>query len=742
MPTSRSTHPTLRLILRQVPGVVWATDRDLRFTYVRGRGIDEAGPEQLFLGTTVYDFVNSRDPTEPAVAHHLAALAGEGQSFEYTRAGRSFEVLVEPLRDASNVVVGCVGAAIDVTDRRAVKERLASSEARLAEAQRMAHVGSFEWNGRGDHMTWSDELMRIYGLGSGGSARTVEEFLSLVHDDDEPRVRAIIYDAFLHPKPFEYDHRIVRPDGQVRVLHTAGAAVADAGGAVRVVGSCWDVTTQHEMTAKLRSSVSLLEATLDATADGILVVDNRGRVVAHNRRFVSLWRVPLSVITRGDDAALLSFVVDQLEEPDVFLNGVRNLYASPDRESFDVIRFKDGRVFERFSMRQVVASEAVGRVWSFRDVTERERLLIRATFLADATRLLASLDVNKALTAVARLAIPYLGERCAVDLIADGKPGRIVEAGGVEGLDSTPELHAGALAGHSMIFSAGSRSHMAVPLFCRNAVVGAITFVAPLGRQYTKSDLELLDELGRRAGLAIDNARLYEGARDALHGRDEFLSVTAHEIRGPLTSLHLAVQSLLRGSLSSPSARTALDVIEREDRRLARFVEELVDFGRIRTGQMHFALEDVDLGTVLRDVVSRLAEEIARAGSAVSVTTDGNLVGQWDRFRLEQVLTNLLSNAIKYGGGKPIRIAAERSDDHVAVSFVDQGIGIDPAMTTRIFDPFQRAVAARHYGGLGLGLHISKTIVEGLGGTITVDSRPGEGSRFTVDLPVSRSAHR
>ena len=281
---------------------------------------------------------------------------------------------------------------------------------------------------------------------------------------------------------------------------------------------------------------------------------------------------------------------------------------------------------------------------------------------------------------------------------------------------------------------------MAVPLVCRSAVVGAITFVAQLGRQYTRSDLELLDELGRRMTLSIDNARLYEGAREALRGRDEFLSVTAHEIRGPLTSLHLAVQSLLRGTLASAPARAALEVIEREDRRLARFVEELIDFGRIRTGQMHFALEPVDLGTVVRDVVSRLSPDAARAGSTVTITTEGSLVGQWDRFRLEQVVTNLFSNAVKYGQGQPIDITVTGADGRVSMSFVDHGIGIETAMLGRIFDPFQRAVAARHYGGLGLGLHISKTIAEGLGGTILVESHPGEGSRFTVDLPLSRSA--
>ena len=615
MPSDRTRHRPkeyLRLIFRQAPGAVWATDRELRLTHVHGRTamLDAARAERL-VGTTIYDFVGSRDPSEPVIAHHLAALAGGRQSFQYHRQDRWFEVLIEPLVDDAGATVGCVGAAMDIT-------------------------------------------------------------------------------------------------------------------------------TQRETAQQLQRSLSLLEATLDATADGILVVDPQGHVGAYNRRFLTLWRVPRSLVRTGDDPALLSFVADQLEDPEAFLQAVRDLYASPDQDASDVLRFKDGRVFDRYSMPQLVAGDVVGRVWSFRDVTERESLLRRATFLADATRLLSSLDVRTALTSVAHLAVPYLGELCAVDLIHEGSPERVVVAGGGDS-GRAPELRAGALGGHSIIYTAGSRSHLAIPLMCRDEPVGALTFVAPLSRQYTKADLDLPEELGRRIALSIDNARLYEGARRAITGRDEFLSIAAHEIRGPLASMHLAVQGLMRGSLPPASMRTALEVLQREDRRLGRFVDELLDLGRIRSGQLHFELEEVDLGTVVRDVVSRLSGELAQARSAVTVKTEGAMTGEWDRFRVEQVVTNLLSNAMKYGEGKPIDISAVRSGDRAILKVVDHGIGIEPTMLGKIFDPFQRVVDARNYGGLGLGLHIAKTIIDGLAGTITVDSRLGAGSTFTVELPVSRS---
>jgi len=290
-----------------------------------------------------------------------------------------------------------------------------------------------------------------------------------------------------------------------------------------------------------------------------------------------------------------------------------------------------------------------------------------------------------------------------------------------------------------VIYTRAARSHMAVPLRGRDDVVGALIMVAAQGRRYTKSDLELLDELGGRVALCVENARLYDGARNALRGRDEFLSIAAHEIRGPLTSIHLAVQGLLRGSLSSSAAQSALEVIEREDRRLGGFVDDLLDLGRISTGQLHFELEEIDLGTVVRDAVSRLAGVLTPTGTAITITTEGNLIGQWDRARLDQVVTNLVSNAIKYGEGKPIQISVLETNGHVVMKVADSGIGIEPAMRTKIFDAFQRASGAKRYGGLGLGLHIAKTIVVGMGGTIEVESTPGAGATFIVDLPVSRS---
>src|SRR4030066_1715762 len=139
-----------------------------------------------------------------------------------------------------------------------------------------------------------------------------------------------------------------------------------------LVGFFHDITERREAEEEIKQSLSLLKATLESTADGILVVDKEGKIVSYNQRFIQMWRIPKSVIATRNDNEALSFVVNQLKEPDIFLSKVKELYSKPESESYDVIDFKDGRVFERYSMPQMIGDNVVGRVWSFRNITERK----------------------------------------------------------------------------------------------------------------------------------------------------------------------------------------------------------------------------------------------------------------------------------------------------------------------------------------------------------------------------------
>jgi signal transduction histidine kinase len=625
------------------------------------------------------------------------------------------------------------------------EDALRTEMRRLEEAQRVAHVGSFEWNTEVDQVSWSDEMYRIYGIAPCQFSRSFAAFLELQHPDDRDKVKAVVGAAFRGSGPFVYDHRIVQPSGAVRTLHTRGQVICDERGAkVRVVGSCWDVSELAEMTGGLEHTISLLHAIIDATADGILVVDRHGCVTAYNPQFLELWNIPAELAARRDDDALLDYVAHQLEDPDAFLCGVRELYSDPERASFDVLRFKDGRTFERYSIQQRIGADVVGRVWSFRDVTAREQTLHRVLLVADATRLLTSLDVELALDGVAHLAVPQLGDGCVIDLTDAGSISarRRFVAGSPELDVAELEVHPDVLEGHRRLYRVGPNECLSVPLSCRGVVVGAMTFIAHGSRRHADADIVTAEELARRTSLSVENAYAYREARDALSARDELIAVAAHELRGPLTSIHLAVQTLARknrqgGERDEATLEKLLSTIEREDRRLAAFVDQLLDVGQARAGQLRMTLEKVDLGDVARGAIARMKDDIAKSGSSVDLAVDGAAVGQWDRLRLEQVVSNLLANAVEYGRGRPIEIAVRGGEREATLTVRDQGIGIADDVRAKLFTPFDRGTRARrHYGGLGLGLYVVHTIVGGLGGAIHVDTQPGAGSSFVMTLPL------
>ncbi len=235
--------------------------------------------------------------------------------------------------------------------------------------------------------------------------------------------------------------------------------------------------------------------------------------------------------------------------------------------------------------------------------------------------------------------------------------------------------------------------------------------------------------------------RLTREARAAVQIRDDFLSVAAHELRTPLTSLKLQFQLLYRGlrgggppDLEKLGQR--LESCERQTSRLTSLVDSLLDVSRLARGRLELNLEPLSLDEVVREAARRFESEAQDAGVQLTVDTPQAVTGRWDRMRLEQVLTNLLSNALKYGQGAPVDVRVRGDATHATLEVEDHGIGLSSDDAQRIFGRFERAVSSRHYGGLGLGLFITRQLVEALGGHITVTSVPDQGSTFTVVLPL------
>ncbi|MDB4970183.1 MAG: two-component hybrid histidine kinase [Myxococcales bacterium] len=401
------------------------------------------------------------------------------------------------------------------------------------------------------------------------------------------------------------------------------------------------------------------------------------------------------------------------------------------------------------------------------------------TFLAEASAILgSSLDYETTLQTVARLVVPRFADWCAVEILEEGAirqvavahvdPAKvelahefqkryppnpnaqtgtpqILRTGASELYEEIPDelLVRGARDDEHlrMIRELGLRSALSVPLVARGTTIGALSLIwAESGRRYSRDDLLVMEELGRRAGTAVDNARLYRESQAAIRLRDEFLSIAGHELKTPLAALQLQVNSLVRGAergtLTQDLDRLKQRLLKTEAQgaRLDRLITELLDVSRITASRLTLQTQELDLSQLVTEIVERFGDDFKRVGSEVKLTVAPSVMIQGDPPRLDQVFTNLISNAVKYGQGEPIEIELARNAEHVRFTVADHGIGIDPESQKRIFGRFERAVSERNFGGFGLGLWIAKEIVVGHGGTITVASKVGQGTTFTVEL--------
>jgi PAS domain S-box-containing protein len=244
-----------------------------------------------------------------------------------------------------------------------------------------------------------------------------------------------------------------------------------------------------------------------------------------------------------------------------------------------------------------------------------------------------------------------------------------------------------------------------------------------------------------------------KAAETEIRHRDEVLAIASHELRTPVGSMRLQTRMLERVAIEAANELRAIHErtgaatkeltgigdrvrkLESYTRRLGRLIEQLLDSAHVRYGNLPLKLEDTDLAELTREAVGSIHDEIERSGSSLTVRAEAAIPGRWDPIRIEQVIANLLVNAAKFGLGKPIEVTLDADPARVRVSVQDQGTGIAPEDQKRIFQQFERAVTAGGAVGLGLGLYITRQIVEAHGGLISVRSVLGAGSTFTVELP-------
>ncbi len=366
----------LRVLADQVAAIIWTTDTDLKFTSSTGGGLAALGlaPGQL-TGMTVADYLGTNDPEHAALAGHRRALAGDPAAYELVWRNRTFSVHLEPLRNKSGAVEGVLGIALDVSDRRREQENLERSMALLRSTLDSTADGILVVDENGRILNYNRRFVEMW--------RIPDE---VVASGDDNQALAFVLDQIVDPGDFvtKTMDRYARPsDESLDVLHFKDGRTFERYSPARRgpddptharVWSFRDVTARVRADEERGRSLSLLEAALESTADGLLIVDVEGKIVTYNRKFVEMWRIPEVIVGSRDDEKALAFVLDQLKAPDAFLRKVRDLYQHPESQSFDWLEFHDGRTFERYSQPQRVRGRIIGRVWSFRDVTDRARM--------------------------------------------------------------------------------------------------------------------------------------------------------------------------------------------------------------------------------------------------------------------------------------------------------------------------------------------------------------------------------
>ena len=544
---------------------------------------------------------------------------------------------------------------------------------------------------------------------------------------------------------------------------------------------------------KYRALSQRLEIVFDGVADGISVQDATGQIVFANSAAARFCGFSTAAELTSASTAQVAAMFEIFDESGRPLPGDRLpgrlAMAGQGPNSCTVrIRERASRRERWVLLRASAILSPVGEpdlainIWH--DITSERRREQQSAWLADATAALGqSLDTNEMLGGLARTLVPSLGDWGTIHLlegdhlrrvtVAHPDPVRreqaltnepalvprdeangmwtIIESGRSETYnDISDDMLSSAArdpAHLATLRAAGMKAVLLAPIQLRGKVIGVLTLVAAESeRRYEPSDVALVEEIGRRAGVALDNAQLYRAAQeavkaaeDASRAKDEFLATVSHELRTPLSAI-LGWAALLTKTVTDPTVTKGIDVIHRNALAQVRIIDDILDVSRVVTGKLRIDARPTDLVSIARDAIEVVRPSADAKQIELTLLNSGPCILVGDADRLRQVVWNLLSNSVKFtdrGGAITVRVGY--TDSSVLLSITDTGRGIDPAFLPHVFDRFRQADASmtRRVGGLGLGLALVRHIVELHGGRVRAQSSGvGHGSTFSITLPV------
>ncbi|MDP2035961.1 MAG: PAS domain S-box protein [Ignavibacteria bacterium] len=683
--------------------------------------------------------------------------------------------------DNSGKVVGILGIGRDITQRKE-----AENELRLASSQLNALMNNLDsgilYEDESRHIVYANQsFCNLFGIPNPGlitnpDCRILSQRAKAAFVEPENFVARI--EDLIAKKEMAKNEELFLVDGRTLERDYIPLFIDKV-----YRGHIWqyrDISDRKLVELERIQSISLLKATLESTADGILVVDGSGRITDFNKRFVQMWNIPESVLESHEDEKALDFVINQLEYPDSFLQKVHELYSNPKAESFDLLKFKDGRYFERFSRPQFLLSKPIGRVWSFRDVTARIHAEItnknhinEITNLYELTRDLADIpdDLNVLLQNIVHRATTLLQRTDGGMYLYDRERGDLVVATATNPLKPVGfrlqlgEGMAGrvALSRQPMIiddyrtWSNGLPIYsgtvlttvIEVPMLYQGELIGvlAVEEFSETAKRFNENDMRLLTIFAGHAAGAVHTARLLNDIQlknDELKisnaTKDKFFSIIAHDLRSPFQGI-LGVAELLTNEIDSLSKSEIIDFSHKLKYSLTKQYEllsDLLDWARLQTGSLNAKPEIIPLSSQVELVIDGLKLLATQKNIAIENAIDIETEVYSDHELLRIVLRNLISNSIKFTNpGGLIKISAERKEMYSEITVSDNGVGIAKAALDKIFriDVHYSTAGTANEKGTGLGLILCKEIIERQKGKIWAESKLNQGSKFTFILP-------
>jgi len=734
----------LRTLVDNLPAAIYLKDLAGRKTLANRveLGYMGATSEAEVLGKTDFDFF----PPEQAAVYQAndQEVIRNGQpqinhESSFTKPDGSVIYLsgsTVPLRDAAGRVIGLAGINYDITDRKRAEERLLKV---ITQTRCILHSGQVEgpegWRERAlepespfhwDFPVLNEEAaQKILPLEQAAGERYQEAWFRSRNRGDCTQMNWNAGNAFLNDLPFyRNEFRCIDKHGVGHWMQEFVTVRKLAENRWELFGITTDISDLKRVETELRRSETGLQAILESTADGILAVDNKGKVIKANRRFAELWRIPQSLMDAGDDRALLDFVLKQLSNPDAFLQKEQSLYNT-DAVEMDTLAFKDGRIFERYYFPMMMEGAVLGRVWSFRDITERKQAAQR---VADALNfnqtMLRALPVG---IVVFKATGPCVSANEAIGQIIGGPREEVLKQN-FRQLESWKD--SGMLAAAEAALAAQTERKLEtqiVTTFGRKAWFSCrfVPFQYE-GEQHLLLIVSDITERKRQENeLSEKNTEL-----------ERFTYTVSHDLKSPLVTLKTFLGYLEQDMAGPDKERVKQDLayMHTAADKMGQLLDELLNLARV--GRKMNPAERVTFKELVQEAVRLVAGRISTGGGEVQVA-DAAVVLEGDRPRLMEIWQNLVENACKFMGNQPkprVEIGVEQRGLEMVFFVRDNGAGIDPRYQEKVFGLFEKLDPRGE--GTGMGLALVRRVVEIYKGRIWVESPGlGQGATFLFTLP-------